>query len=160
MNGSSSNSSLPSGSFLSDAFVVFSRKLVKAISGDSKTVISVHGRSWTFFLTGDVQCARVRKPLQASKSEESRRRPDAAGARPFRWFLALSWFAFFFPLGFKFCCMVLRVANARALIIDLRRHYYLQLGLWLYPMNYTQKPHRDPGLPSHYLQFSVHIHYR
>jgi len=67
---------------------------------------------------------------------------------------------FFFPLGFKFCCMVLRVANARALIIDLRRHYYLQLGLWLYPMNYTQKPHRDPGLPSHYLQFSVHIHYR
>ena len=27
----------------------------------------------------------------------------------------------FFPLGFKFCCMVLRVANARALIIDLRR---------------------------------------
>ena len=53
--------------------------------------------------------------------------------------------------------MVLRVANARALIIDLRRHYYLQLGLWLYPMNYTQKPHRDPGLLSLYLQFSVHI---
>ena len=62
----------------------FPRKLVKAISGESKTVISVHGRSWTFFLTGDVQCARVSKPLQASRSEESRRRPDAAGARPFR----------------------------------------------------------------------------
>ena len=39
----------------------FPRKLVKAISGEAKTVISVHGRSWTFFLTGDVQCARVRK---------------------------------------------------------------------------------------------------
>ena len=58
--------------------------LVKAISGEAKTVVSVHGRSWTFFLTGDVQCARVSKPLQASASEESRRRPDAAGARPFR----------------------------------------------------------------------------
>ena len=60
----------------------FPRKLVKAISGESKTVISVHGRSWTFFLTGDVQCARVSKPLQASKSAGSRRRPDAAGAPP------------------------------------------------------------------------------
>lgn len=46
----------------------FPRKLVKAISGESKTVISVHGRSWTFFLTGDVQCARVSKPLQARKA--------------------------------------------------------------------------------------------
>ena len=33
---------------------------------------------------------------------------------------------FFFPLGFKFCCMVLRVANTRALVIDLRRLCYLQ----------------------------------
>ena len=52
--------------------------------------------------------------------------------------------------------MVLRVANARALIIGLQRHYYLQLRLLLYPMNYTQKLDRDPGLPSYGLQFPVH----
>ena len=46
----------------------FPRKLVKAISGETKTVISVHGRSWTFFLTGDVQCARVCKPVKARKA--------------------------------------------------------------------------------------------
>ena len=38
---------------------------------------------------------------------------------------------FFSPLGFKFCCMVLRVANARALVIDLRRLCYLQPVQWI-----------------------------
>ncbi len=36
---------------------------------------------------------------------------------------------FFSPLGFKFCCIVLRMANARALIIDRWKLCNLQLGL-------------------------------
>ena len=51
---------------------------------------------------------------------------DAAGGKAFRRFLAYFCCFLFFPLGFKFCCIVLRVANARDLIIDLRRLCYLQ----------------------------------
>ena len=43
----------------------FPRKLVKAISGEAKTVKSVHGRSWTSFLTGDVHRAWLCKPVKA-----------------------------------------------------------------------------------------------
>ncbi len=57
--------------------------------------------------------------------------------------------------------MVLSLANARNLIINLRRLYYLQLGLWHYPVNYTQKLDNDPGLPTESLpEFAVHFHYR
>ena len=66
---------------------------------------------------------------KGSKSQSSRRRPDAAGGKAFRRFLAHLCCCLFFPLGFKFCCIVLRVANARDLIIDLRRLCYLQLKL-------------------------------
>ena len=60
----------------------FLRKLVKAISGETKTVKSVHRRPGTsvdvFFNRGRA----VRKSTQASarKSTGSGRRPDAAGA--------------------------------------------------------------------------------
>ena len=77
-----------------------------------------------------MQCARGRKPLQASKIKGL----AAAGAQMPR---ARDYFAdflhslavIFFSLGFKFCCMVLRVANARSLVKDLRR---LQLGFVIY----------------------------
>ena len=69
---------------------------------------------------------RAANPSKGQQSQSSRWRPDAAGGKAFRRFLAHFCHCLFFPLGFKFCCIVLRVANARDLIIDLRRLCYLQ----------------------------------
>ena len=69
---------------------------------------------------------RAANHSKGQQSQSSRRRPDAAGGKAFRRFLAHFCWCLFFPLGFKFCCIVLRVANARDLIIDLRRLCYLQ----------------------------------
>ena len=69
---------------------------------------------------------RLARGSKGQQSQSSRRRPDAAGGKAFRRFLAHFCCCLFFPLGFKFCCIVLRVANARDLIIDLRRLCYLQ----------------------------------
>ena len=129
MNGSSSESSdcsLPSGSFLSDAFVGFSLKVGE---GHFWTARSVHGRPGTsvdvFFNRGRA----VRKGTQASE----RWQPPAPRCS---WCETISLISSIFlhslaiicfSLGFKFCCMVLRVANARALIIDLRRLCYWPL---------------------------------
>ena len=88
--GSSSSSSihsLPLASFLSNAFVIFVQKVGEGHFWPLNPTFSK--RFENFFLntvTGDVQYAKVSKPLQARKSAGSRRRPDAAGrgARPFR----------------------------------------------------------------------------
>ncbi len=71
---------------------------------------------------------RGSKHLQAKKRAGSRRLPPAprcSGRKTHDFLLPLA--VIFFFLGFKFCCMVLRVAKARALIIDLRRLCYFQL---------------------------------
>ena len=76
----------------------------------------------------------VRKGTQASASKKKRGQPLAPRCC---WretislisCIVLLWF--FFSLGFKFCCMVLRVANARTLFIDLRRLCYLQPVQWI-----------------------------
>ena len=118
MNGSSSNRSLPSGSFLSDAFVVFSQKVGEGHFWRDQDRYIRPRTSWTVFLTGDVQClCKPVKALAAAGAQMPRARDHCAD---FLHCLAV----IFFSLGFKFCCMVLRVANARALIIDLRRLCY------------------------------------
>ena len=91
----------------------------------------VQKRQWTFFSTGDVQCARVRKPLQTRKALAAAGAQMQRARDHFADFLHSLAVIFCFPLGFKFCCMVLRVANARALIIDLRRLCYLQPVQWI-----------------------------
>ena len=55
----------------------FPRKLVKAISGETKTVISVHRRHGRFLNRGRA----VRKSTQASAKPEKARAPAAAGAQ-------------------------------------------------------------------------------
>ena len=124
MNGSSSIRSLPSGSFLSDAFVVFSQKVGEGHFWRDQDRYIRPRTSWTVFLTGDVQCARVRKPLQSQKKRWQPPAPRCRGRETIALISCIVLLWFFFSLGFKFCCMVLRVANARALIIDLRRLCY------------------------------------
>ena len=118
MNGSSSNSSLPSGSFLSDAFVVFSQKVGE---GHFWRVQDRYIRPRTVM---DVLFNRGRaKARKAAGAQMPRARDHFAD------FLHSLAARFFFSLGFKFSCIVLRVAYALALIMDLWRHYYLQLRL-------------------------------
>ena len=151
MNGSGSIQSLPSDCFLSDAFVVFSQKVGKGHFRCSK---QLH-RSSEFLERGSNRHAVTRQRAanhsKGQQSQSSRRRPDAAGGKAFRRFLAHFCCCLFFPLGFKFCCIVLRVANARDLIIDLQRLCYLQLKL-RYPIQYLQFPvHFRHSFESHRL---------
>ena len=88
MNGRNSIHYMPSSSFLLEDFVVFPQKIAEGHFRMFQTVTSVLERFETGFLTGDrgdVQYARVCK---GKKRAGSLRRPDAAGTRPFRWFLA------------------------------------------------------------------------
>ena len=126
MNGSSSVQFLPSDCFLWDAFVVFSQKVAVGHFSMSQTVTSFQGVFGTGFKQSRRDTAKVGKSQQRPANQSIRRRPDAAGGKAFRRFLAHFCCCLFFPLGFKFCCIVLRVANARDLIIDLRRLCYLQ----------------------------------
>ena len=104
----------------------FRRKLLQAIFRCSKPL----HRSREFLERGSNRHAvtqqRLARGSKGQQSQSSRRRPDAAGGKAFRRFLAHLCCCLFFSLGFKFCCIVLRVANARDLIIDLRRVCYLQ----------------------------------
>ena len=126
MNGSGSIQFLPSDCFLSDAFVVFSQKVAVGHFSMFQTVTSFQGIFGTGFKPSRRDTAKVGKSQQSPANQSIRRRPDAAGGKAFRRFLAHFCCCLFFPLGFKFCCIVLRVANARDLIIDLRRLCYLQ----------------------------------
>ena len=75
--------------------------------------------------------ARDRKrPQRTARDSKGQQTLEPAGAQnPLAQLLALRSLLrpFFFPLRFKFCSIVLRVANARALIINLRRLYHLLL---------------------------------
>ena len=76
----------------------------------------------------------VRKSTQASASQKKRwqqQAPRCSGRETIALISCIVLLWFFFSLGFKFCCMVLRVANARALVIDLRRLCYLQPVQWI-----------------------------
>ena len=127
MNGSGSIQFLPSDCFLSDAFVVFSQKVAVGHFSMFKTVTSFQGIPGTGFKPSRRDTAKGSKPQQRAA------KPKQPPAPRRRWRESVSLISccrlllsFFFPLGFKSCCIVLRVANARDLIIDLRRLCYLQ----------------------------------
>ena len=128
MNGGSSIHSLPSASSLSNALVIF-----------------LPESWWRPFLVGYIRPRRPKRFKQVflnwgrerARASKPKKGLAAAGARMplgrdhFADFRLAASCCVFFPLGFKFCCMVLRVANALALIIDLQRLCYLQLVQWI-----------------------------
>ena len=71
----------------------------------------------------------VFSPEQSKLAVLPRAQPDTALILSLTWRKAKDQSYQSVHQGFKYCCMVLRVANARALIIDLRRLCYQPSGL-------------------------------
>ena len=123
--------SLPSASSLSNAFVIFLPESGLRPFLDCYIRPRRPKRFEQVFKTGG------RVPATPSNSQQAQKELAAAGAQMplarahFADFRLAASCCVFFSLGFKFCCMVLRVANARDLIIDLRRLCYLQLVQWI-----------------------------
>ena len=123
MNGSGSIQFLPSNYFLSDAFVVFSQKVAVGHFWMFQTVTLFQGIPGTGFKLSRSDQAK------GSKRQQRAAKPKQPPAPRRRWRESISPICccgLLLSLGFKFCCIVLRVANARDLIIDLRRLCYLQ----------------------------------